>query len=598
MTKGKIFINYRREINLKEAQLLQTKLSEHFGKRRVFLDERLEGGENWLQRLEREVDGCSVMLALICKGWSEIRDKDGHKRLEKSDDFVRFEISRAFLRNISVLPVQIDGAAMPTVAELPSNIAPICFTQAMLLRGESFSGDAEKISERLEEILKRRFVKRFGFPVAATLLGAGFLCGFFAGAEFPTNQTAALASLRNAIEAKQQALSEFEAVRKGLEDEQKDLQQKLSQMEAARRKLEASLSATREDATKQAKQAEQQRSELQQSILQTEATHKNLEAQLSAAHDEAAKLTARIDRSTSETKTLQENLSQTEAARKKLEAQLSAAHDEEAKLTARVNRSANEIETLQESLSQNEAARKSLEAQLSDAREQSRKNKSGGITFQPDRFGYTNPSGSAFADPDAPAGPCDEAAANPYDPEKKAKGVAIDALRDHSQDAIEACRNAVDAHPTTLRFQYQLARAYQGAGNWEEAERRLRALVNSNYLAAYDNLGWILVHKRYRRGGSNEDLQQAIRYFLKAANAGQSEAMLSLGKIYDCDGEHAQAIEWYEKSRNKGNEEATELLNDKDVYTCTYKDVEVDLREMPNILQIIPRLPLFIRPRR
>jgi hypothetical protein len=42
---GKIFINYRRVENLKDAQLLKAELDKKFGERRVFLDVRgIDGG--------------------------------------------------------------------------------------------------------------------------------------------------------------------------------------------------------------------------------------------------------------------------------------------------------------------------------------------------------------------------------------------------------------------------------------------------------------------------------------------------------------------------------------------------------------------------
>ena len=58
---GKIFINYRRSLNLVEAQLLKKVLQRHFGKAGVFLDvSGLEGGQHWLHALEAQVDAAAA----------------------------------------------------------------------------------------------------------------------------------------------------------------------------------------------------------------------------------------------------------------------------------------------------------------------------------------------------------------------------------------------------------------------------------------------------------------------------------------------------------------------------------------------------------
>jgi TIR domain len=152
---AKIFINYRRSVNLKDAQLLQTVLVRHFGQSHVFLDfSGLEGGEHWLHTLERQVDASGATVALIGKDWAEIKDENGQRRLDDPNDFVRFEIARAFSRKIPVLPVLIDGASIPDIARLPSNLLPLTFSQAMLLRGESFNDDADKIARRLKYLIE------------------------------------------------------------------------------------------------------------------------------------------------------------------------------------------------------------------------------------------------------------------------------------------------------------------------------------------------------------------------------------------------------------------------------------------------------------
>jgi formylglycine-generating enzyme required for sulfatase activity len=175
---GKIFINYRRVESLNQAQHLKTLFDGAFGAKRVFLDVRgIDGGENWLQTLERQVAACDAMVVLIGKEWTNLKDEHGNRRLDDPHDKVRFEISQALLRNLPVVPVSIDGAAIPKAAQLPDNLLQLARIQAMPLRAESFTQDAAAIIERLRVLLAKR--RQRGVPVWSA--GLGFLSGLAVG---------------------------------------------------------------------------------------------------------------------------------------------------------------------------------------------------------------------------------------------------------------------------------------------------------------------------------------------------------------------------------------------------------------------------------
>jgi hypothetical protein len=60
---------------------------------------------------------------------------------------------------------------------------------------------------------------------------------------------------------------------------------------------------------------------------------------------------------------------------------------------------------------------------------------------------------------DAPATDCDNYAADPSDPKRKAKGILLESL--DPALAIPACESAVRQYPTSNRLVFQLGRAYQ-----------------------------------------------------------------------------------------------------------------------------------------
>jgi formylglycine-generating enzyme required for sulfatase activity len=177
MTK-KVFINYRRNQNLKDAQLLENVLQRTFGDSGVFLDNSgLDGGENWRRTLATEIDQSAAMAALIGKDWVLASDKGGARRLNDSDDAVRFEIARAISRDIPVLPILIDGASMPGAGEVPHDLLPLLDQHAMLLRSDSFNEDAKRIAERLRVLMAER--PRHG--LSPVMLGGAVLAALMVG---------------------------------------------------------------------------------------------------------------------------------------------------------------------------------------------------------------------------------------------------------------------------------------------------------------------------------------------------------------------------------------------------------------------------------
>jgi hypothetical protein len=59
------------------------------------------------------VGKCDALLAVIGKHWVSSADSQDRRRLDDPSDFVRIEIEAALQRNVPVIPVLVDGAAMP-----------------------------------------------------------------------------------------------------------------------------------------------------------------------------------------------------------------------------------------------------------------------------------------------------------------------------------------------------------------------------------------------------------------------------------------------------------------------------------------------------
>jgi TIR domain-containing protein len=141
---GQIFISYRREESLWSARSLNDLLSANFGPNQIFMDiDAIALGEDFVKAIERTVAKCDVLIAVIGNNWLTSKDELGGRRLDNPEDFVRMEIGIALRRGIPVIPVLVDGAAMPKSTDLPRDLQAIVRRQAV--EHNHFTRDAELI---------------------------------------------------------------------------------------------------------------------------------------------------------------------------------------------------------------------------------------------------------------------------------------------------------------------------------------------------------------------------------------------------------------------------------------------------------------------
>jgi hypothetical protein len=78
------------------------------------------------------------------------------RRIDDPDDFVRIEIEAALQRNVRVIPVLVDGAAMPKASELPESLKGFARRQGTEVSPARFEADVEKLTHALVSILDER----------------------------------------------------------------------------------------------------------------------------------------------------------------------------------------------------------------------------------------------------------------------------------------------------------------------------------------------------------------------------------------------------------------------------------------------------------
>lgn len=134
--------------------------------------------------------------------------------------------------------------------------------------------------------------------------------------------------------------------------------------------------------------------------------------------------------------------------------------------------------------------------------------------------------GPDVAAAEAPATVCDEVASHMNDTTRAADHVTWNDLDGYR--ALGACNQAIEKHPTSGRLMALLSRAYDKAGDSENAVKWARRSAETNY-----PLGLFLLSLHYKEGtGVAKDPEMNFRYMKAAADLGMPAAVYALGTYY------------------------------------------------------------------
>jgi TIR domain len=152
-SRSRIFISYRRADSRHAARLIASALREQFGKGQVFVDvDSVGAGVDFLTEVQAAVQGSAVFLVVIGENWLGARD-GAVSRIHERHDTVRFEVEVAILNGLPILPVLLDGAAMPRAEQLPGSIAMLHRINALSVDHETWERDMKVL---LAEVTRLR----------------------------------------------------------------------------------------------------------------------------------------------------------------------------------------------------------------------------------------------------------------------------------------------------------------------------------------------------------------------------------------------------------------------------------------------------------
>ncbi len=151
-----IFISYRRSDTIAETGRIYDRLVAEFGSEHVFQDvDDIPLGVDFAEHLDAVVGQCQVMLVIMGKTWATVTEADGTRRLDNPDDFVRIEVESALKRGIPVIPLLLDGVAMPQRSQLPASLHPLLHRNGTQVGyNPRFHTDMDRLIRGLQSLMR------------------------------------------------------------------------------------------------------------------------------------------------------------------------------------------------------------------------------------------------------------------------------------------------------------------------------------------------------------------------------------------------------------------------------------------------------------
>jgi formylglycine-generating enzyme required for sulfatase activity len=153
--RSRIFISYRRQDAEQAAGRLADDLRRHFEPEQIFEDiASIEPGADFEEALQQGLASCAAVIVVMGPAWATITDKQGRRRIELADDWVRQEVAHCLQSpGVGVFPVLVGDAHMPNADELPEALRPLTRRQAYPLTTRHWPKDVAVLVEHLKRIL-------------------------------------------------------------------------------------------------------------------------------------------------------------------------------------------------------------------------------------------------------------------------------------------------------------------------------------------------------------------------------------------------------------------------------------------------------------
>lgn len=153
----KIIVSYRRSDSAAITGRIFDRLTSRYGDESVFMDiDNIPFGIDFRTHIKGELEKSDIVVAVIGPRWLGAV-ADGPARINEAADPVRVEVETALRSGVTLIPVLVDGATMPTESELPEGLKPLAFINAAPVdTGRDFRAHMDRLIRSMDGILVAR----------------------------------------------------------------------------------------------------------------------------------------------------------------------------------------------------------------------------------------------------------------------------------------------------------------------------------------------------------------------------------------------------------------------------------------------------------
>ena len=149
---GRIFLSYRRGDTGGYAGRLYDDLAAALGEDNVFRDlDTIGPGVDFTRAITEAIAACDLVLAVIGPQWLDAT-KEGRRRLDDPEDFVRLELGSALSTEKALVPVLVGNATLPAASALPEPLKPLVKHNAIEVSDERWDYDIGRLVAAARQI--------------------------------------------------------------------------------------------------------------------------------------------------------------------------------------------------------------------------------------------------------------------------------------------------------------------------------------------------------------------------------------------------------------------------------------------------------------
>ena len=147
----RITISYRRADSEAMTGRICDRLVAHYGKQAVFRDiDDIPAGIDFRQHINEVLLKTNVLLAIVGPKWLGTA-RGGLDRINEESDPVRVEVETALRRRVTIIPVLIGNARMPSSEQLPPSLKDFAFRNAVTVdTGRDFDHHIDRLIKSID----------------------------------------------------------------------------------------------------------------------------------------------------------------------------------------------------------------------------------------------------------------------------------------------------------------------------------------------------------------------------------------------------------------------------------------------------------------